>query len=79
MDGDRSDRGPYCRRQHSDQQARLIALQYIHGIGQKNAATIVEQLKIPAERRVSQLTDAGSPSDPRNDRPRLPRGRRPSP
>jgi small subunit ribosomal protein S13 len=36
----------------------LIALQYIHGIGQKNAATIVEQLKIPAERRVSQLTDA---------------------
>jgi small subunit ribosomal protein S13 len=57
----------------------LIALQYIHGIGQKNAATIVEQLKIPAERRVSQLTDAGSPSDPRNDRPRLPRGRRPSP
>ena len=36
----------------------LIALQYIHGIGQKNAATIVEQLKIPADRRVSQLTDA---------------------
>ena len=36
----------------------LIALQYIHGIGQKNAASIVEQLKIPAERRVSQLTDA---------------------
>lgn len=36
----------------------LIALQYIHGIGQKNAAAIVEQLKIPADRRVSQLTDA---------------------
>jgi len=36
----------------------VIALQYIHGIGQKNASTIVEQLKIPAERRVSQLSDA---------------------
>ena len=36
----------------------VIALQYIHGIGPKNAQTIVDQLKIPAERRVSQLTDA---------------------
>jgi small subunit ribosomal protein S13 len=36
----------------------LIALQYIHGIGQKNAAEIVEQVKIPLDRRVSQLTDA---------------------
>jgi len=36
----------------------IIALQYIHGIGQKNAATIMEQLKIPLDRRVSQLTDA---------------------
>ncbi len=36
----------------------LIALQYIHGIGQKTAAQIVEQVNIPAERRVSQLTDA---------------------
>ncbi|CAN5472425.1 30S ribosomal protein S13 [soil metagenome] len=36
----------------------LIALQYIHGIGQKNAAEIVEQIKIPLDRRVSQLTDA---------------------
>ena len=36
----------------------VIALQYIHGIGQKNASTIVEQLKIPAERRVSQLSDS---------------------
>ena len=26
----------------------LIALQYIHGIGQKNAAEIVEKVKIPA-------------------------------
>jgi small subunit ribosomal protein S13 len=36
----------------------VIALQYIHGIGQKNAATIMEQVKIPLDRRVSQLTDA---------------------
>jgi small subunit ribosomal protein S13 len=36
----------------------VIALQYIHGIGQKNAATIVEQTKIPSDRRISQLTDA---------------------
>ena len=36
----------------------VIALQYIHGIGPKNAQSIVDQLKIPAERRVSQLTDA---------------------
>ena len=36
----------------------IIALQYIHGIGQKNAADIVDALKIPAERRVSQLSDA---------------------
>jgi len=36
----------------------LIALQYIHGIGQKNAAEIMEQVKIPLDRRVSQLSDA---------------------
>ena len=36
----------------------LIALQYIHGIGQKNAADILEKVKIPVERRVNQLTDA---------------------
>ena len=35
----------------------LIALQYIHGIGQKNAAEIVEKVKIPDDRRVSQLSD----------------------
>ena len=35
----------------------LIALQYIHGIGQKNAAEIVEKVKIPVDRRVSQLSD----------------------
>ena len=36
----------------------LIALQYIHGIGQKNAKDIMEQLKIANDRRVNQLTDA---------------------
>ena len=35
----------------------LIALQYIHGIGSKTAAEIVEKVKIPTDRRVSQLTD----------------------
>ena len=35
----------------------VIALQYIHGIGQKNARDIMEKVNIPAERRVSQLTD----------------------
>jgi small subunit ribosomal protein S13 len=35
----------------------LIALQYIHGIGQKHAADIMEKVKIPGERRVSQLSD----------------------
>jgi small subunit ribosomal protein S13 len=35
----------------------LIALQYIHGIGQKNAADIMEKVKIPLDRRVSQLSD----------------------
>ena len=36
----------------------IVALQYIHGIGAKNAADIMEKTKIPQERRVSQLTDA---------------------
>ena len=36
----------------------LIALQYIHGIGQKNAKDIMTKLNLPVERRVSQLTDA---------------------
>ena len=35
----------------------LIALQYIHGIGQRNAGEIMEKTKIPLDRRVSQLTD----------------------
>ena len=36
----------------------VIALQYIHGIGEKFAAEICEKVKIPAARRVNQLTDA---------------------
>ena len=35
----------------------LIALQYIHGIGQKKAAEIMEKVKIPDDRRVNQLSD----------------------
>ena len=36
----------------------VIALQYIHGIGPKVAEEICEKVKIPAERRVSQMTDS---------------------
>jgi small subunit ribosomal protein S13 len=36
----------------------VIALQYIHGIGQKKAREIMEKVNLPQERRVSQLTDA---------------------
>jgi len=36
----------------------VIALQYIHGIGPKTADEIMEKVGLPAERRVSQLTDA---------------------
>jgi len=36
----------------------VIALQYIHGIGQKIAKDIVTKLNLPAERRVTQPTDA---------------------
>src|SRR4029079_9026550 len=36
----------------------VIALQYIHGIGQRNAADIMKKTNIPQDRRVSQLTDA---------------------
>ena len=35
----------------------LIALQYIHGIGQRKAQEIMEKVRIAPERRVSQLTD----------------------
>lgn len=36
----------------------VIALRYIHGIGQKFSQEICEKVGIPPERRVSQLTDA---------------------
>ncbi len=36
----------------------VIALQYIHGIGEKNALDICEAVKIPSERRVNELSDA---------------------
>jgi len=36
----------------------VIALQYIHGIGQAKAAEIVSKVGIEAARRVNQLTDA---------------------
>jgi small subunit ribosomal protein S13 len=36
----------------------VIALQYIHGIGPAAAKKIVAAVKIPAERRTNQLTDA---------------------
>ena len=36
----------------------VIALQYIHGVGQKIAKEIMAKVNLPAERRVSQLTDA---------------------
>jgi small subunit ribosomal protein S13 len=36
----------------------VIALQYIHGVGPKSADEIMEKANLPAERRVSQLTDA---------------------
>jgi small subunit ribosomal protein S13 len=36
----------------------VIALQYIHGIGQAYAKEIIEKVGIAPERRVSELTDA---------------------
>jgi small subunit ribosomal protein S13 len=36
----------------------VVALQYIHGVGENAANQIMRQLHIPYERRVSQLTDA---------------------
>ena len=36
----------------------VIALQYIHGIGEKFAKDITTKVGIPAERRVNELTDA---------------------
>jgi small subunit ribosomal protein S13 len=36
----------------------VIALQYVHGIGQKIAGEIMQKVNLPMDRRVSQLTDA---------------------
>ena len=36
----------------------VIALQYIHGIGDRYASEICEKVGIPAERRVNELSDA---------------------
>jgi small subunit ribosomal protein S13 len=36
----------------------VIALRYIHGIGPKFAQEICDRVKIPAERRVNELTDS---------------------
>lgn len=36
----------------------VIALQYIHGIGQHYAKEIIEKVGVSPERRVSELTDA---------------------
>ena len=35
----------------------VVALQYIHGIGQTKAQEIMEKVRLTPERRVSQLTD----------------------
>jgi small subunit ribosomal protein S13 len=35
----------------------VVALQYIHGIGQRKAQDIMDKVRIAPERRVSQLTD----------------------
>jgi small subunit ribosomal protein S13 len=35
----------------------VIALQYIHGIGPKKAQEIMENVRLPQDRRVAQLTD----------------------
>ena len=35
----------------------LVSLRYTYGIGPQNAKVICDQLSIPAERRVNQLTD----------------------
>ncbi|MCA3417758.1 MAG: 30S ribosomal protein S13 [Roseomonas sp.] len=35
----------------------LVSLRYIYGLGPQNAKVICDQLSIPAERRVNQLTD----------------------
>jgi small subunit ribosomal protein S13 len=36
----------------------VIALRYIHGIGQVNSAEIMDKVKIPHSKRVNELSDA---------------------
>ncbi len=36
----------------------IIALQYIHGIGQKHAQEIMDKVRIQPERRVNELSDS---------------------
>ncbi len=36
----------------------VIALQYIHGIGPRKAQEICERVRLPADRRVNDLTDS---------------------
>jgi small subunit ribosomal protein S13 len=36
----------------------VVALQYIHGIGETKATEIVQRVNIPPERRTNELTDA---------------------
>ncbi len=49
--------GTYRGCQSPDQQARVIALTYIHGIGPAKAKEITGKLNIAAERRIQDLTD----------------------
>jgi small subunit ribosomal protein S13 len=57
----------------------LIALQYIHGIGQKSARDIVTKVGIDDARRVNQLTDAEVLQIREAIDKRLHRRRRPAP
>ncbi|MCP4385757.1 MAG: 30S ribosomal protein S13 [Hyphomicrobiales bacterium] len=36
----------------------VIALQYIHGIGQTKAKEVIDKVNVPESRRVNELTDA---------------------
>ena len=55
----RNERGPHCRRQHSDKQARghRAAIHSRHRQATK-ANEIVDKVSIPAQRRVNELSDA---------------------
>ena len=71
--------GTYCRGQHPHQQARRIALTYIHGIGRTTAKKITDKLGIAPKSAGPGPHRPGSAAHPRSDRPR-PHGRgRPSP